>query len=247
MLAAAARYVAGAPTVAALQASGPIRGDLAVGETGAITFADLYRVVPLGGDPTADPLADPNALPGFPLVRAVIPTAALRGVLETLLQTSLLDGDFFVAPSGLLVTYDMSRAPYDQTETCGLPVAGLCPGWVTYLGIEGGPALYDTSLAFPHFAVDPASHALPVVTTYYIASFAETFEVPLLDDLGQPITPEEAIVRRDDGGAVRDHEALAEYVLEACAPDGVLPSRYDASTVEGAVPRRMIDCTGGCN
>jgi len=246
MLAAAATYTTGA--VAAIQASGTIRGDLLVGETGAITFADLYRVVPVGADPTSNPLADPNAFPGYPLVRAIIPTAALRGVMETLLQTSLEDGDFFVAPSGLEATYDMSRAAYDQTATCGLPVAGLCPGWITYLGLAGGTALYDVSLPFPHFAVDPATHALPVVTTYYIASFASAFGVPLLDDLGQPTTPADAIVRRGDGSAVKDHEALAEYVLDVCEGNGgFLPSEYDAATVEGHVPRRMIDCTGGCN
>ncbi len=245
----AAALAEGQPGRVALQASGPIRGDLLAGETGAITFGDLYRVVPLGADPTANPLTDPNALPGFPLVRALIPTAALRGALEGTLQFSLLDGDFFVAPAGMVVRYDMSRAPYDQTATCGLPAPGLCPGWVTYMALDDGTVLYDVSLPFPHFGrtVNPASHALPVVTTWYVASFASTFGVPLLDMTGQPTTPTGAIIRRGDGSAVKDHEALGSYVHGVCAANGgFLPSRYDAATPAGTVPRRMIDCTGGC-
>lgn len=250
----AAAFAEGQPGLVALQASGPIRGDLLAGETGAITFGDLYRVVPLGADPTVNPLTDPNALPGFPLVRALIPTAALRGALEGTLQFSLLDGDFFVAPAGMVVRYDMSRAPYDQTATVCFPggptlPAGLCPGWVTYMALDDGTVLYDVSRPFPHFGptVDPASHVLPVVTTWYVASFASTFGVPLLDMTGQPTTPTGAIIRRGDGSSVKDHEALGAYVLGACAANGgFLPSTYDAATPAGTVPRRMIDCTGGC-
>jgi 5'-nucleotidase len=256
MLAAAAKYVTIAPTYVAVQASGPIRGDLLVGETGVITFADLYRVVPLGGDPTVpNPATDPNAVPGFPLVRAIIPTAAVRAVFETLLQQSLLDGDFFVAPSGLLVHYDMTRPAYDKTKVCNLGAAGLCPGWVTYVGLPDGTPLYDVGnpalAAFDYFAVNPQTHALPVVTTLYIASFASAFGVPLLSDAGTPLpSPAAGIIRRTDGSAVKDHESLAEYVIAQCAANaanpGFLPSRYDASTPEGTVPRRMVNCAGGC-
>ncbi|HSN90734.1 MAG TPA: metallophosphoesterase [Anaeromyxobacteraceae bacterium] len=252
MLAAANTFYLDGPTAVALQASGPIRGDLLAGATGQITFADLYRVVPLGADPTANPLADPNALPGFPLVRAIIPTAGLRAAFEGTLQYSLLDGDFFVAPSGLVVSYDMTRPAYDPGTA-----SGLGPGWVTYMALVDGSGtvtlrLYDvtdpTLAATAYFAVNPATHVLPVVTTYYVASFASAFGVPLLDGLGQPTTPAEIILRRGDGSAVKDHEALGAYVVEACAANGgFLPSSYDAATTEGHVPRRMIDCTAGCN
>jgi 5'-nucleotidase len=263
---------AGGTAVVALQASGPIRGDLLPGRTNAITFADLYRLVPLGADPTANPLTDPNDFPGFPLVRAIVPTAALRAVMETLLQTSLLDGDFFPGLAGLEVRYDMSRtafitkvegAPADDTlaesecrsllEGVPLPVGteGLCPGWITYVGLANGTPLYDVSLPFPHFAVDPTTSALPTVTTLYIASFAAAFNVPLYafppTDPPQLTTPTDAILRRGDGSAVKDHESLATYVWDECAANGgFLPSRYDATTTEGALPRRMKNCTGGC-
>jgi 5'-nucleotidase/UDP-sugar diphosphatase len=119
MLAAANGF---APTVAALQASGPIRGDLLVGATQEITFADVYRVVPLGGDPTAG--TDLNAIPGYPLVRVLVPTAALRAAIEGTLQQSMLDGDFFVGASGLVVRYDLTRAPYDQAALGGAGPGG---------------------------------------------------------------------------------------------------------------------------
>jgi len=250
----AASVANGTPAQVALQASGPIRGDLRVGRTGFIGFGDLYAVTPLGVDPTApDPTGDPNAVPGFPLVRAIIPTAALRAAFEGTLQYSLLDGDFFVAPSGLVVKYDMSRAAFDQTAVCNLGVAGLCPGWVTYMALPSGTVLYDAAnpdlAAFDYFAINPATHALAVVTTLYVASFASTFGVPLLDPANPaaPITPVAAIMRRGDGSAIKDHESLATYVLDECAANGgFLPSRYDATTTEGTLPRRMIDCTGGC-
>lgn len=245
----------GNPPVVAIQASGPIRGDLRVGATGDITFADLYRVVPLGGDPTVpDPATDPNAVPGYPLVHALIPTAALRGVIEGTLQQSLLNGDFFVTASGLKVKYDMTRPLYDPAAS-----GGVGPGWVTYMALfdgttetrlyePGDPALAATA----GFAVNPATSVQPAVTTLYVASFASAFGVPLLNDLtGQPYASlAEAVVRRPDGSAVKDYEALAAYVKAECdgnaARAGFLPSRYDASTAEGFVPRRMIDCTGGC-
>jgi len=241
--------------VAALQASGPIRGDLLPGRTNAITFADLYRIVPLGADPTATNPADPNKIPGFPLVRVNLFTAELRGAIEGTLQFSMLDGDFFVAPSGLVVEYDLTRSPFDKAATCGLPAAGLCPGWVTRMALVDDTGtetpLYDVSLPFPHFAVVPTT-LQPVVTTFYVASVASspTVGLTLRDDAGVALTPvglAGAIIRRGDGSAVKDHESLATYVWDECAANGgFLPSRYDATTTEGTLPRRMIDCTGGC-
>jgi len=42
----------------------------------------------------------------------------------------------------------------------------------------------------------------------------------------------------------KDHQALALYVGQACqANGGTLPTLYDESTAEGAVPRR-VTCAG---
>jgi 5'-nucleotidase len=249
MLAAAAAN--GFPdTVAALQASGPIRGDLRVGASGDITFADVYQVAPLGGDPTAG--TDLNAVPGYPLVRVLVPTAALRAAIEGTLQQALLDGDFFVGASGLLVHYDMTRPPFDPATQVG-------PGWVTSMSIVNGETvtkLYDvddpTFAQFASFAQNPAdpTWVQPIVTTYYVASFASAFGIPLVDPTdGQLISPTnplaDTILRRGDESAVKDHESLAAFVKAACegnsADPGFLPAIYSS-----AFPSRMIDCTGGC-
>jgi 5'-nucleotidase / UDP-sugar diphosphatase len=252
LLAAANEFHGAAPTLVAVQASGPIRGDLRVGETGDITFADVYHVVPLGGDPTvANPTTDPNAVPGYPLVRANIPTAELRGVLEQTLQFSFSNGDFFVSAAGLKVKYDVSRPAYDPTAS-----QGVGPGWVTFMALENGATetvLYDPSnpafAATAGFAGNPLTMVTPVATTLYVASFAASFGVHLLDDTGAPQSPLALVLRRPDGSAVKDYEALGKFVFEQCnanTPAGFLPSRYDATTPEGALPRRMINCTGGC-
>jgi 2',3'-cyclic-nucleotide 2'-phosphodiesterase (5'-nucleotidase family) len=241
------------PTEIAVQASGPIRGDLEVGETGVLAFADVYHVVPLGGDPTAAP-TDPNAIPGYPLVRFDVPTAALRGVYEMTLQTAYLqNGDFFLGASGLVVNYDITRPLFDAANP-------LSEGWVTYMGFPDGTPLYDVNNAAcdatAHFCVHP--NALrSVATTLYIAGFASAFGVTLYDDavgtgvVGMPDPGEEVsfletiLSRTTDGSRIKDFEALGAFLMDVCAGNptdpGFLPAEYG-----DPVPRRVIDCTGGC-
>jgi 2',3'-cyclic-nucleotide 2'-phosphodiesterase (5'-nucleotidase family) len=237
----AARFVG--TTVAALQNRGSIRADLSVGRTGSITFADVYDVVPLGADPTVVVTGSPAAqaaaltqIPGYPLVRYWLTTAELRAALEASLLMATRDPDYFVGPSGLAVAYDPARAPFDLSAPLG-------PGWITRIatvdgvGTETG-VLYDVAqagLGGTHFLVDPAAPQ-PVVATYYVASFAQLAGVTLRNAAGAAITPAAAILRRGDGSAVKDHEALAKYVKDQCAANGgELPTRYG-----GAVPRRMV-------
>jgi hypothetical protein len=130
---------------------------------------------------------------------------------------------------------------------------------VTYLArVVGGveEVLYDVSnpafdatLSFSQNPADP-TWVQPIVTTYYVASFASAFGIPLVDPTdGQLVSPtnplSDTILRRGDQSAVKDHEALAAFVKAQCdgnsAEPGFLPAAYSA-----AVPRRMIDCTGGC-
>ena len=49
------------PTQVALQARGSMRASFAPGKTGVLSFADVYRVAPLGLDPT-------NPSPGYPIL-----------------------------------------------------------------------------------------------------------------------------------------------------------------------------------
>ncbi len=254
----------GGLTALALQNYGSIRSDLFDGQTGNLSFADLYRVVPNGVDPG-------TATPGFPLVRVAISTVELRLALEGTLLQSMVDGDYFVSGSGIRVEYDKSRPIIDLAAA---KVNPFTPGWITRMVLlnpdqtEGTP-LYDVRLdgavvpgvGATHFLVNPATSLQPIVTTYFIALFATSpaFGLTLRDPAtGAPTSPDAAILRwpagrpgtanptAGVGNAVKDHQSLLKYVNEECgANSGELPTRYNDLTAEGHVPRRMVDCTGG--
>jgi hypothetical protein len=257
-------------TEIAIQASGPIRGNLVPSSYEPhqyVGFADVYHVVPLGGDPTAQAptsMSDLNAVqnylnavPGFPLVKVNIPTVALRAAFEGILQTGLLvNGDFFPGTSGLVVQYDPTLPPFDSTNPLSL-------GWVKYMALVSPTGtttavLYDVSNAAcnpaAHFCVNPTAMRA-VATTLYIAGVAQSLGIPLYDDIGTQLTTQTQlatrVVRRMNGESIKDFEALGQYLAATCAltptgPTGFLPSTYDATTTEGKIPRRVVNCAGGC-
>ncbi len=243
-----------AATEIAIQASGPIRGDLVPGTTGAIGFADVYHVVPLGVDPTAQAPADMNpqtnpggvqaylnAVPGYPLVKANFPTAALKAALEGTISTGLyVNGDFFPGVSGLEVEYTTDRA----AETVTVTRMALANGTVLYDETQTGPF----PAPYEHYLVNPTSFR-SVATTMYIAAVAQGLGIPMYDEAFQQLTTTAqlatTVVRRAAGSSMKDYEALAQFVAAACADNatkpGFLPAAYGA-----AVPRRVV-CTGaGC-
>jgi hypothetical protein len=244
MLVAANTYAG--PTLAALQNSGAIRGDLLVGQTGTLAFADVYRMVPLGLDPA-------DGSPGFPLVRFHLAAAELRGALELSLGLALSNGDYFVSPSGLVAEYDLTRPPLNASNP-------LSEGWITRLAfvspVNGAETVVYDAVAFestggwaspnPFGAPVPTwLTPLPLVTTYQVGAFAVSFGITPKNADGSATTLAASVVRWPTalgGTAMKDHQALGAY-LKAIAASG-LPSRYDASTPEGRVPRRMVDCTG---
>jgi 5'-nucleotidase / UDP-sugar diphosphatase len=219
------------PTTAALQATGAIRGDLLAGQTGQLAFADVYRMVPLGLDPA-------DGTPGYPLVRFHLLAAELRGAIELTLGLALSNGDYFVSPSGLAVEYDLTRPPLDA----GNP---LSAGWITWLARVGPDGtevpLYDAGAGGWQVAWNTP---IPVVSTYQVGAFAVSMGVLPRTETGAFTTLAASVVRRPGGSAVKDHQALGAYLKAACAANGgELPARYDATTTEGQVPRRMR-CTG---
>lgn len=245
MLAAARTFLPGEPTLAALQASGAIRGDLKTGQTGVLAFADVYRMVPLGADPVG---LDPAALdaadgqPGYPLVRFHLLAAELRGALELTLALSFQNGDFYVSPSGLVVDYDLSRPPLDA----GNPVS---PGWITRLAsVDPAGAetpLYDAAAGgwlIPWYA------PLPLVTTYQVAAFAVSMGIQPRNADGSATTLGASVLRRPGGTTVKDHQALGAYLRAITdANGGELDARYDAGDPAGAVPRRVCGAGQACH
>lgn len=227
MLATANALVSSAPTRVALQNNGAIRGDLRVGATGSLSFSDLYNLVPNGADPV-------EASPGYPLVRFHVFAAELVGALDATVKMAASDPDFFLSPAGLTYAYDTSRDP-----------AG---SWVSRVALVDGAGaetvLYDDALS-PAWRVDPFGVLVPVVTTYYVASFAASAGVTPRSESGVALASlADAILAWPGGSHVKDHQALARFVAARCAANGgTLPSAYDASTVEGQVPRRVA-CAG---
>jgi 5'-nucleotidase/UDP-sugar diphosphatase len=249
MLAAANNVLfAGAGTTqVALQARGAMRADLVPGKTGVLSFADVYRVAPLGLDPT-DP-AHPT--PGYPILRFLLARAELRAALEGTLLLNLQNPDYFVSPSGLKVTYDRGRKMFDAANPAG-------PGWITYMATVSATGVetpfYDVSLsASGWLSASGPTELMPVAATYQLAAFAASLGIaPRNPSTGAPVPPASfstLMLRYPCAGpgtcpAVKDHQALASYVYAISgAPVVPLPSRYDATTTEGHIPRRMV-CVG---
>jgi hypothetical protein len=241
MLAAADAIHGAGTTQVALQARGSMRANLEPGLTGVISFADVYRVAPLGFDPV-------TPSPGYPILRFNLAAAELRGALEGTLLMALQDPDYYVSPSGLLVRYDRTRPMFDATDTTAMK-----PGWITYMATtdpdgQNPVPFFDVSLSQVGWLASPLT-MITTVATYQLGAFAASLGIkprridnPLIKvesaDLGT------LILSRPDTSAVKDHQALASYIYAISGDPMVdLPSIYDASTPEGHIPRRMV-CEG---
>ncbi len=225
-------------TQIAVQASGPIRADLKKGKTGNLSFADIFAVVPLGGDPV-------EGSPGFPLLRFYLKAVEIWGAFEYALLASTLDSDFYLSPAGLEIVFDRSRPPFDPVSKLG--------GWITAMtlvDVAGNPTpIFDTAAApaTAGWLVD-ADGLISVVTPLYVAAFAQSAGITPRDATGAPLASiyGAILVGGTPGNTFhwKDHQALALYIGQICqANGGTLPATYDETDPAGAVPRR-ITCTG---
>lgn len=236
----------GGEALVAVQASGQVRDDILVGDTGVLTYADLYRILPLGENPE-------DGTPGYPLTRFYIFTAELKAAFEVGAARGYVEDSLYLGAAGVKVEYDTSRDP----QVLSSMAAALDPqnGRVTRISLDTDPTDGVDDYSVVLFDIDREEgewdseyggvlSLVPVVTSLYIASFASTAGVTLKDMNGDPISLTDAIMRRPDESAVKDYESFISYVRAICAANGgLLPSRYDETSEEGTVPRRMI-CTG---
>jgi 5'-nucleotidase / UDP-sugar diphosphatase len=240
---AAAEDVVG-PTLAAVTGAGVIRANIVKGQTGDLSLADLYRILPLGYNP-----ADGSV--GYPLVRFYLMFAEIKAAME--LSAMHLDG-FFLVPSGMHVYYDTNRPIQDQSSP--INVLDAQNGRITKITVDTNHAdgvddedvvMFDLARVGHEWESSLGDHVTihPVVTNLYVALFASTVGVTLKDSAGHEITnPLDAVVSRTDSSDVKDYEALLKYIYDECAANGgLLPSRYNGATSEGAYPRRVV-CTG---
>jgi len=124
---------------------------------------------------------------------------------------------------------------------------------VSSAGVES--PFYDVSLTAGGWLVDPTNPAtfISIAATYQLGAFASTLGIkprnPATYAQVELADLPTLFVRYPCAGlapcpAVKDHQALGQYVYAISgAPAVPLPSRYDATTIEGTIPRRMV-CTG---
>jgi len=101
----------GTPADFAIEAGGNIRTSILAGTTGQITFADMFRVVPLG--------VGSDQLPGYPLVTFYLNGVDIKHGLEVgaLAQSLLKNDDYFLQFSGLNFTFDSAGNPTDRVTS----------------------------------------------------------------------------------------------------------------------------------
>ena len=243
MLAAAREF--GGETLISVNASGSVRNNIKKGKTGKLTLADLYGIFPLGLNPLDGSI-------GYPLCRFYLFKVEIKGAFELAVSQGIIADALFLSPGGLRVEFDMSR-PAANLD----PIALLDPqnGRVTKItldttddGVENPTVVFfDLTVANDEWLGGPADVLFPVVTSLYVASFAESAGVTLKDAGGGELSLTEAILERPDGTDVKEFEAFISYVRDqAAANGGKLPARYNEAVAAGATPRRMICTAGPC-
>ena len=204
------------PPAIAVDADGALRAPIVSGKTGAIWFADLFRVTPLG--------IGTDQIPGYSLVTFYLNAMDIRNGLELGGAPEVVPNDFFLQVSGLKVGYDMTKPLFGRVASLAL---------VTPTG-EHALDVNDTTTCYK------------VVTTSYVAgllgavkSLTENLlQVTAKDsDCRTPIDPTTRLVDADPTTAgvqqLKPWQALLKYVagLPDTNGDGVpdVPAAYAAA------------------
>src|SRR6185436_2754011 len=111
---------------------------------------------------------------GYPLIRAYVRLLYIRAIFEAASAFSQANSDYDLAPAGVTVEYDCSRAPLVDL---GVDLFDPSKGRVSKIWLDS-----DHSDGFEQFdkliydradtAADPVGPAYSVVTSIYIAQFA---------------------------------------------------------------------------
>jgi hypothetical protein len=237
-LLAASVEVAG-KTDLAITAGGIVRDGFYKGYTGKISFADLYRVYPLGESPI-------DGSPGFPMTRFGVRGVELKVVLEVTASFSYGSPDAsnnYLIPAGVCFKYDTKRAAFDPKGDPLDPANGR----VTWVAVATDHTNLNSCTEVIFTLKDgfltPFKY-YSLATDYYMALFATSFGLTLHSPDGSTdyTSPNEAIMYRPDKSEYKSYQALAKYVETICgANGGYLPDRYNDAASPG--PYRAI-CLG---
>ena len=248
----AAETISG-PTTVALTASAIVRDGIYKGKTGSVSFADIFRALPMGKAASAKAGI---FTPGNPLVRFACTAVELKIILEAAASnsySSMEAADNFMFPSGLRFEYDTNRTAM-KVPPEGNP-ALPANGRVTKITLSTNHAnidnsytttIFDLSVSPNPWLVAPTT-MYTVVTDYHLAQFAGNSGITLRNPAdGVPFnSPAGAVIRHGDGSEYKDYEALARYI--AITSGGTIANRYNDSDPVGAGPKRAL-CSGQlCN
>jgi 2',3'-cyclic-nucleotide 2'-phosphodiesterase (5'-nucleotidase family) len=221
----------GQPVEIAITANGIIRDGIYTGLTGMLSFADLFRVLPLGVSPQ-------ERTPLYTLVDFWLSVPEVKAGLEVGLSRGLESDSFWLGISGARVEYDLSRPELDRVTRIDLidPNAAIDPWDDSTAAIN----IYDAGNFDPNRYVH-------VTTSLYLALFMEGFGLcPRTDIQGTPSaqcgtgTPAAFFLRTIVPPIFQELKellALTTYIRQF-PNNGTIPTEYDA-----AVPRRMC-CVG---
>lgn len=224
-----------APAQMGLQSAGVIRWGLAKGETGVVSAADAFNVLPLGASPL-------DGTYGYPLIVARLPVFYVRAIFEFAASWGGTNSDFDLAPSGVTVEYDCSRPMV--TEIAGLfdPEQGVVSKIFMDSDHSDGFEQFDTLIWDRTNPAASISEPVAIVTSSYICQFAnEIGATPLGPNGEDPITCEAAVVQRTNGSEIKEVEALMSQIREF--PGGTIPALYDR---DSASRSKRFDAFPGC-
>jgi len=194
------------PVDVGIVASGVIRDSIYQGKTGAVTFSDVYNMLPLGISPYD------SAIPGYPLMHAYVSGLELYTLCEVGLTLSQMIGsDYYLNFSGIKIDYN----PVDALSFQGVkmvytysPDDPFCIGPATFVN-PYDPRLY-------HIVVDLyALQMLNVVNDYLPPGIS----IIPKDASGTPIPPADYIDFRIDASSDPGVQELKEWM----APLNFLP------------------------
>jgi 5'-nucleotidase / UDP-sugar diphosphatase len=210
-----------APTDMALQSAGVIRGGLMKGKTGIISAADAFGVVPLG--------VSTDGTPGYPLIRAYVRLLFIRAIFEAASSLSQTNSDYDLAPAGVTVEYDCTRAPLTEL---GADLFDPTKGRVMKIWLDSdhsdGFEQFD-KLIYDRAAMDPnpVGPAFSVATSSYIAAFASDVGASIENAQGMTTTIKDSLAHRADASEIKEVESFVAY-LHAATPEKM--SLYDKSS-----------------
>lgn len=213
------------PPVMGFEANGQIRSDIQKGKTGAIWFADLFRVLPDG--------IGPDGNPGFPLVTYYLNAQDIFSGLQFDAASDVVANDFFLQVAGLSLTYDMTLPAFHRVTGVNL---------VTPAGVATPLDPTDTTTCYKVVSTNFVAGLLGVVAQQ-TGGLLQV--VPKAKDCATVIDPTTQFVDADPTTTtvveeLKDWQALLKYMTSPQFPDTDADGLPNIPAVYSAVQGRIV-------